>query len=541
MTDYGKYSKSAILLKHKYLRASHVHNRRIKRVLQHQRLLRRCYDTKLIWLAGIASILFFLLFPPPFVQLLQEKILGLFHNSKNIEQLSPLDLAARTFVVLISSTSTAYSRLPGHIEHTFKWFPHHRIYSDREFSILGEHVVDPIQIYPEQLLKEDPNLKFRELNEIPVKKMWHWQPDEFVINKWPLIQYFGKYMAMPALADAWCTSKSEDWYLLLKDSTFFLPSTLSAAISGKDPNDVVFLGRAGGDRSIYAETGPGVILSKGAMKFMFGNSCSSAHREAIDSGYFARSVGSAGEIIAERLSLRRQTVKKELERDFTQARFQGRTLVETKAHFNAWCKPLGSFDGLKTPDMKAIAEWYDILEIRYPGYVPTYSDFYEQFISLHVKPILQGWLAHFPETFLRGKETVCRHSVDELDTELNSESADTVNNEVDLTQTFFRALDDPIGQSAIKCRAQCELNARCYQWSHNSMSGCELILDGVVAGVAFNDRRCEYIGERAKMGYMVDRINKRRQEASCDPLRPPTESPVLLEHVTEPTELSMTS
>lgn len=399
----------------------------------------------------------------------------------------PRKLAHNTFLLVKTSANRVDNRMPAHFGTSFKWYRTHATYADAPLQVLGEDVVDALSYYPKDVIDQETNLAAYKVRQVCSAEDWGWSPDMLTVQQNSPNFMLERYKSLPALAHAWFTDNSKDWYLLINDNTLFLPSTLSSAIAGHKASDVVYLGRSfGDDESSYASSGSGILLSHGAMKALFGENGELAAEAIPRSVKFAGNDAHGGDaviaaLLADRLG--HSGFKKGLEYKFDAGTFQGAHITGTKVHFDRWCDPVGSFSRMRPAEFYTVDRWYQALTLENADYRPTTFDFYQEFIQPHVADVLEGWNARYGAEGERNR--------------------------------LVYLPDDPAGSSRDACIEQCAQSERCYQWSYNKLKGCRLILDGVVAGFVRQNRDTN---DEAAMGYMVDRMLRRRRVIKCDPL-----------------------
>lgn len=400
----------------------------------------------------------------------------------------------KTYLLLKAGTETMESRVPVHMATTLKAFRHHQIYSDSDVPIFGQPVVNIIK-YSTKALFSDSVLMVYKLRYREIVESWGWGARNIIIDGRKIGWYVDIFKNIPAYAHAWSHDKSKDWYFMIDDDTFLLPSSFAAAVAGKNPDDVLIIGRNVGYNWFFAYGGSGIVLSRGAMKLMYGQGTEAA-RAAVDSMHDNLKSNCCGDIavtdmlnmVANNVHMTPEEYMRYVDFQDDSAIFQGGPRDELIAAFRNWCTPIGSFHHGTAASYNEIFVWAENLRKERGGnYAPTYYDFYERYIMPHVTTELIGWTAYH-----------------------NAEYGDNA---------VFHA-DSPECASADSCRNACENELTCMQWSYEPGSRCVLVNNGVVAGQAKNEYSPDGYGKEFVMGYMPSRIIEHRKNASlvCDPI-----------------------
>lgn len=397
-------------------------------------------------------------------------------------------LGDRTFVLLKTGVEVMDQRVPIHLHTTFKWFPHHEIYAEVDTPVLGHPVVNAISYLPAEGF-QDENLGSVLVRYRAIDEQWGWGASNVVVHGKNIGWHVDVFKNVPSYALAWLKDPTKDWYVMLDDDTYMLPSTLAKAVEGKNPEEMYYLGRNVGQNPFFAYGGSGMVFSRGALKAMFGVTKESTQAAVMNSMELA--YGSCcGDIVICYLYGQQahdfDHIRDHLEMHDDSGLFQGTNLWEFIAAFRHWCDPVGSFHHGKAGDYDMISRWYDRLrQERGKNYRPTYYDYYEEFIMPHVAVEIEGWIVDHSEEF-----------------------EDSVS---------FSHEDAP---TRWKCKELCETDQTCMQWSFREGQRCKLIRNGVVAGQAYNEYKPNYDAKEHVVGYMVTRIIAHRKNPRnfCDPI-----------------------
>lgn len=406
------------------------------------------------------------------------------------------DLTSRTFLVLKSGVETAESRIPNHLNTTFKWYPNHQAFSDFDTHIAGESVFDCLKYYP-SFAYDSHDLQGYAIRKKSYDEQWGIYDAYISVDGKPSSAFSDKYKHIPALAQAWKTNSDMDWYLFIDDTTIFLPSTLASVVDGKNADDILYLGRRTfKDKHIYADERGGIVLSNGAMKLLFGSGKDLIPSAMSDAAKIASYCTTGSQVIVELLkrSLKSNSksnsipdITANLEK-FDFGAFQGSHITNTKAHFNSWCRPLGSFHRAYFEEFRTIDRWYDNLVAKHDvNYKPTYYDFFVDFIMPHASQKVSDWQA-----FDR-----------------------VVENESSSLRSSYRA-GEIQAATPESCSATCASNEDCYQWSFSTTRGCNLVLNGVVPITANNKYKKFFYFEDTSAGFMMTKLGNRRADMKCD-------------------------
>lgn len=402
-------------------------------------------------------------------------------------------LAKNSYLLMQSDSDRLFVRIPAHLDTTFKWFPTYDVFGKYETSLLGVNVIDILSYYPQELLL-DPALEPWRLRRQANLEQWGWQSKNLHgahADSQHSSDSLSNLYVVPALAYAWSKDSSKEWYVFIKDDRIFTPSALVGATDEHNPDDVIYIGRTHGeDGNAGGDEGAAVVLSRGAMRALFGATSESILEEVRASFETAKSSQSLDAVVERRLHAKAQG-----EFNFNPSSFQCSTVAAAIARFDGWCAPLGTFRFENVWDLKRVGEWYNSL-VHYAGrqYTPLYYDFYRDFIMPHAIAEINGWDAY----------------ADSLENFSNS-------------RVFGRA--EKPSHSAAECRDACDGNGDCYMWHFKQRRGCEHILYGVVSGMASNKYQRDFDDAESIVGYMVERIVQARGAVTCDPGMP-TEGPV---------------
>lgn len=394
-------------------------------------------------------------------------------------------LGEKTFVLLKTGVEVMDQRVPVHLATTFKWFPSHEIYAEVDTPVLGHPVVNAISYLPAEAF-EDKELSACLVRYRAIDEQWGWGASNIIVNDKKIGWYVDVFKNVPAYAHAWLKDNTKDWYAMFDDDTYMLPSTLAQAVEGKNPNDVIYLGRNLGQQPSFGYGGSGIVFSRGAMKAMFGTTKESAQAGLLDSMHLAYGWCCGDAVICYLLSEKHDEhhFRDHMEFHDDAALFQGCPLDEFISTFRHWCDPIGSFHHSKGGDYDLIARWYERLRLeRGKNYRPTYFDYYEEFTLPHVAEEVPDWKAFHSSEFGDGKSLT------------------------DVT-------------SKEDCKEKCRLDTACFQWSFQEGGDCNLIINGVVPGMARNKYLPGWNGKPSTVGYMVERILEKRLNSAltCDPI-----------------------
>ncbi|GMM52240.1 hypothetical protein DASB73_032030 [Starmerella bacillaris] len=391
-------------------------------------------------------------------------------------------LGNKAFVTIVTNTGDMEKRLSVHIARTFGWFPNNAVYSDEDAVVLGYPVTNIMRYLPEESFSL-PGLKNFLVRHRAISEQWSWEGVPIIVDAENANESYNHFKIIPALAHSWVTDKYRNWYVLLTDETFILPATLATIVEGKDPEEVHYLGRTHRD-SEYAFGGAGIVLSRGAMKKLFGDTNLEANNAIKESVKVAAETDNGDKVLYEMLKKAAgTTIGRELQSNVYTGIFQGTSVNKFFSSFDHWCETVGTFYKSDPLEYDMLADWYNSLKSeKGSNYRPTYYDFYERFTMPLVAIERPDWI---------------------LETD----------NEAD---THFISFEE---SSEKDCINECRSLTNCYQWSFTENKGCTLFKNVLSRGKAYNDHWEGYQPEHASIcGYMYDRIDIGRKEGkySCD-------------------------
>ncbi|GMM50846.1 hypothetical protein DASB73_018040 [Starmerella bacillaris] len=414
-------------------------------------------------------------------------------------------VADKSYLVMKTGASTMTERITAHKNTTFKWFPFFSVYGDYDTEILGIEIVNTLGYYSADVMNRK-ELEIYKARQISLVDHWGWFSEDLVVPEPKLspkirrqnarrpIKYasaqLSKFKTIPALGHAWSQDNSKDWYVLLNDNVIFLPSVLAAATAGKNPKDILLLGKNVGMEYNVLSENSAIILSRGAMSTLFGFTAQSISDEVNESFEAAQQSKIGDGIIENRL-------KSKTSKNFMKfadihngiGLFQGNFISATVCHATNWCSPVGVLTFISVWELKEMAAWYDNL-MRLGGfkYIPLYYDLYRDFILPHAVYEISSWQVNY--------DNVDGSIAPSVRKDGKSLAAKSVQN----------------------CRDECENDPSCLMYAYREGTICELFLDAVISGYAYNDHILGCSKSNSIVGYITSRIVGLRADAVCDPL-----------------------
>jgi len=388
----------------------------------------------------------------------------------------------KTFLLMKTGIDVAFKRVPPHSGTTFRNFPHHAVYAETNDTINGIPMVDCLQFLDDVSLN-DPSTKAYRLRRQSAAEGWNWVDAKIQIPEDPEAGWaLDRFKNVPAYAHAWVNNPDYDWYVMVDADTYLMPSTLQSAVSGRDPNEALYLGRAVGMDPAFAHGGSSIVFSRKAMEMMYGNTEESI-ADRIRKGGEASREHCCGDSVMSYMYIdgtgrpETDTLEPELH---PYGHFQGGSITTQFVHFDEWCSALGSFHKLGAWEIAVLYDWEQSL-----GFSPSYANFYYDFIMPEVTEEKHNWAIEALEFF-------SHKQFDE-----NTEEA----------------------HHKETCRKACQNEHNCTMWTFWGNKECYIFYDAVSAGSAMNKYNPAWKSEWTEVtsGYMVDRIVEARKSKDCNP------------------------
>ena len=423
------------------------------------------------------------------ISLVTISLLGIsrYFQSRGLNETIPLSqedhpVVGKTFLLMKTGIDVAFKRIPPHIDTTFQNFPHHAVYADSDDTIDGIPMIDCLKYLDNEILN-DPSTKAYRLRRQSTRERWNWGDAKLQIPEDPKAAWsLDRYKNLPAFAHAWVHNPKFDWYVMVDADTFLMPSTLEAAVSGRNPNEALYLGRAVGMNPEFAHGGSSIVFSRKAMELMYGKSAKSADERIRKGGEAARRE-CCGDSLMSRMYID-GTGRSESEtldrKSHPYGNFQGGSIATQFAHFDEWCNALGSFHKLGAWEIEVLYNWQQRM-----GSSPTYADFYHDFIMPNIAEEKVNWAIAAPEYFSHKRFNE------------NTEEA----------------------HKKDSCKKACENEDKCTMWTFWCNKECYIFYSAVAAGSAMNKYNPVWKDEWTEVtsGYMIDRIADARRSKNCNP------------------------
>lgn len=408
------------------------------------------------------------------------------------------DSIKNVFLMLKTGATVLWDRVPVHVYTTFTRFPNFAIYSDKESSIAGYEIIDILRNLPSDVIEHAQLEQYRLMHEM---HLMNWAQNPKLLkdsNAWNL----DKFKNIPIFADAYARSPDSDWYVLMDDDSYIMTANLADFLKKYDPEEPLYYGSPAVlldpqfDGTYFNHGGSGVVVSRGAMKRLFGPQANMSAQALIDKySRLALNVCCGDAVFA--LALAHEagvnTTLNPEEYPWEGGRFQGSSIADFKVIPEHWCLPISSWHHLTPTDIETLWQYEHI-----PSHDgrPLYADIYRDFILPHVDEVKYNW------------------SLDGYDM--------VIDNETDIS--VFRDQDGNVingTESWESCQKVCKLRD-CFAWTF-SHSLCGLMTVGFSRGKAVNDRLTSAAASGSNnfpvSGWNIARIRSARAAIECDPLQ----------------------
>ncbi|PPJ59364.1 hypothetical protein CBER1_05801 [Cercospora berteroae] len=138
------------------------------------------------------------------------------------------------------------------------------IFSDMDEEVAGRAVIDTIADIPQKLIdSDDQTLPYRRLKQYVINGTLD-EADESKLPGWET----DKFKFLPDVSRAWRISPDKKWYVFFEGDTYIVWDTLFRLLEHFNPDIPHYFGSPspGRDGMWFANGGPGLILSRGAMQ-----------------------------------------------------------------------------------------------------------------------------------------------------------------------------------------------------------------------------------------------------------------------------------
>ncbi|KAF7156372.1 hypothetical protein CNMCM6106_009639 [Aspergillus hiratsukae] len=381
-------------------------------------------------------------------------------SSPQQEGCPPLPGIEDVLVILKTGVTEALEKVPGHFQTTLKCIPNYVLFSDFEEEINGTHVHDVLRSVNETIKRTNPDFDlYNRVHELGRSGL---SPDDLssVPNTafgmpdnpgWKL----DKWKFLPMIDEALRVRDDAKWYVFMEADTYYIWPNLLQWLAKFDPSKPYYLGNPTQIGSvIFGHGGSGFVLSGDAM-----HRASKWRAEDMDGWDRYTAAEWAGDCVLGKLLLDAGAPLL-WSWPMLQSNPPGEFDHFSEAFFKRpWCFPPVTYHHVTPEDIQELAEFNH--GFFQNNSVILHRDVFRHFIHPHLKPLQDNW--------------------------------DNLSGEEEVTE------------SVIGCRAMCESNHECLQYSYEP--GKCRVSKTVKRGV-------EKAG--AASGWMTDRIDAILKElGSC--------------------------
>ena len=173
------------------------------------------------------------------------------------------------FVAIKGGSSEIYSKLPSILLTLMQCVPHYAIFSDLEQVVVGQHVIDSLDEWPESVTNRESEFEYyRQMNQLykedgqDVAKL---QGDEVGDDRkgWKL----DKWKFLPLLRKSWRLKPNMKFYMLTELDSALFWNNLMQWVQHLDPDKPLYAGAQNWAGDItFAHGGSGVLMSRESVK-----------------------------------------------------------------------------------------------------------------------------------------------------------------------------------------------------------------------------------------------------------------------------------
>lgn len=347
---------------------------------------------------------------------------------------STLEGGDKILIVIKTGATEVLEKLPPHLKSTLRCVPHYELYSDLDEIVEGIHVHDSLEEVPEDIKNSHEDFEYyRELRQMKMEgKDYHHlkaKGDKEDNKGWIL----DKWKNLPLMSKAWARKNDANWYVFIDADTYLVWLNLLQWLAKLDPTKSYYMGSPAWINDMpFAHGGSGYVLSNAALK---------AAVELIDSNkahYYGLATDECcGDYIVGRL------FKEELDHEVQGAwpNIQGETLGSLDYSAENWCHPVISYHHVSPQDIVDMWRFEQNWINKTANPQPIlHRDAFDYMVLPFIKKEVMSW------------DNVC---LDESYTARRVKANPDMKPEEKVAHT-----------SMASCRALCESNERCLQYSY---------------------------------------------------------------------------
>lgn len=313
-----------------------------------------------------------------------------------------------------------------------------------------------------------------------------------------------KFKNMPMLADAWQHVHREnmydqiEWYVFIDDDTFVFQGGLLQLLKRLDPREAIYTGSpVSYGPGLFAHGGSGVVISREAMRQLFGDPEDTARIDEI----VAHSANAAldtccGDILVAQMLKEVANISMTCPFGMNLGHsdpFQGNSFRDTRATVDSWCIPSYTWHHMTA---REIEQLFAYEQTHVGNRELQYWEVYQDFIAPFVVSERKGWNSGAASRDL-SEEGLMEREPFRSALEMYGKELSPLSNKDD-------------------CKKLCEIVDMCFVWSWWE-GACKLELDGVMRGWAENEYLNGNDHPGITSGWMVEKIQALKQSKECDP------------------------
>jgi len=202
---------------------------------------------------------------------------------QHIEPSKDSTSAEDVLLILRTSSSTIWRRLPIYLSTLFTSTPNLAIYSDFPETIAGIPILDAYQNVSETLRASEDFKAYRYIHDFRNRYPSRYWEEASLEGDW-LKEHsdswaLDKYKFLPVLQHVRETRKGFKWYVMIEDDTFLFWNNLLRYLGGLDHSVARWLGHSSFRLGqVFAHGGSGMVFSQAALEMLFGAETNFAER-----------------------------------------------------------------------------------------------------------------------------------------------------------------------------------------------------------------------------------------------------------------------
>ncbi|KAK9457820.1 hypothetical protein V1511DRAFT_454942 [Dipodascopsis uninucleata] len=371
-----------------------------------------------------------------------------------------------------TGATVLWQRLPIHLVTTLPHVPYFSIYSDAPDRVAGIEVIDILANVSQRLKKSDDFSIYRKQQSLLEQNsnIEPWQKEAKIEGGWTL----DKYKNLPMVAHAYRNNPNLDWYIFMDADSYILWPNMIRWLMTLNPEDKLYMGSVAYlNNEPFAHGGSGVVMSRGLLNATFGKEPDLEHK------YDAYTqVHCCGDhVLAHAFMDHGEHVLSGNSYPYVHYRFQGEPPRFMRFFQDNWCAEVNTFHHLTAHDVTSLYQFEKQFDEEHAiSHADVYRYFIEPYITSERK---DNW------------DNVS-------DGEKFTKDSDNVPAEV------YNTYDG--------CEKRCKEDSECYQFRFKE-GECQLSRN-IRLGCPDDNKKTAY-----SSGWNVDRINRMRKQAKCDPLK----------------------